>query len=174
MTVTPGESPPLFRHVSLWVLLETQHRQLATALETLLQSLRKEEMEHREQFRGGKLSALFPGALGYYFEKVYESTRGTDGWEFGAVHVALINEILEKFRAALTQRGIAGAYQGVEYQLESLDYPMGQLAEYFQQKGKGRLNERDAVILTSFVEGEMLKLQEMADELDKEYGEPPN
>ncbi len=130
-------------------------------------------MEHREQFKEEKLSALFPGVLHYYFEKVYESTRGTSGWEYGALHIMLLKEIVEKFRAGLTRRGIAGAYQGVEHQLESLDYPLDELAEYFAQQGKGRLNERDAVIFTSFVEGEMSELQEMAAELDKEYSEQP-
>ncbi len=173
MTVSPGEWPPLFRHVSLQALLDTQHRQLEEGLEALLQSLRKEEMEHREQFKEEKLSALFPGVLHYYFEKVYESTRGTSGWEYGALHIMLLKEIVEKFRAGLTRRGIAGAYQGVEHQLESLDYPLDELAEYFAQQGKGRLNERDAVIFTSFVEGEMSELQEMAAELDKEYSEQP-
>jgi hypothetical protein len=43
-----NEWPPVFRHVSLSALLETQHVQLKQALEALLQSLQKEEMEHRE------------------------------------------------------------------------------------------------------------------------------
>jgi hypothetical protein len=173
MTVTPNEWPPQFRHVSLKALLETQHIQLEKALEALLESLRKEEMEHREQYRDEKLTALFPTVLHYYFEKIYESARGNNAWEYGTLHVSLIREIVEKFKAALTQREIAGAYQGVEYQLTQLEYPLNQLAEYFGQRGKGRLNERDAEIFVSFVENEISKLQEMAAELDAEYAAPP-
>jgi hypothetical protein len=146
---------------------------LEKALEALLQALRKEEMEHREQFRDEKLAALFPAVLHYYFEKLYEAIRGNDVWEYGASHVALIGEIVEKFRAALVRRQIAGAYQGVEYQLKLLDYPLGQLREYFAQKGQGRLNANDAEIFTSFVENEISKLQELALELDADYSAGP-
>ena len=131
-------------------------------------------MEHREQFRAEKLAAVFPTVLHYYFEKIYESARGTDAWEYGALHVSIIREIVEKFRAALAQRQIAGAYQGVEFQLTQLEYPLSQLTDYFGQKGKGRLNERDAEIFISFVEREISELQEMAVELDEEYAAPPS
>ena len=174
MTVTPNEWPPRFRYVSLKALLDTQHIQLEKALESLLDSLRKEEMEHREQFRDEKLAALFPGVLHYYFEKIYESARSTDAWEYGALHVSLIREIVGKFRTALAKRQVSGAYQGVEYQLRQLEYPLSQLAEYFGQRGKGRLNERDAEIFTSFVESEISELQEMAVELDEEYASNPS
>jgi hypothetical protein len=173
ITITPNEWPPVFRHVSAKALLGTQRAQLKKALDALLQSLQKEEMEHREQFRQEKFAALFPGVLGYYFEKVYESVRASNAWEYGALHISLIREIVEKFKAALTKRQIIGAYQGVDYQLELLEYPLTQLAEYFAQQGKGRLNTRDAEIFTSFVESEMAKLHNMAQELDAEYAEEP-
>ena len=51
---------------------------------------------------------------------------------------------------------------------------MGQLTEYFGQKGTGRLNERDAEIFISFVENEVSKLLEMAVELDAEYAAQPS
>lgn len=173
MTVAPNEWPPMFRYVSLKSLLGTQHIQLEKALDALLQALRKEEMEHRELFRDEKLASLFPGVLPYYFEKVYESARGDGAWEYGAFHVSLIGEIVEKFRAAFLNRQIAGAYPGVEYQLKQLDYPLVQLVQYFAEKGKGRLNPNDAEIFTSFVESEISKLQEIALKLDEEYATEP-
>jgi hypothetical protein len=173
MTVEPNKWPPMFRYVSFKSLLDTQHAQLEKALEALLQALRKEEMEHREQFRDEKLAAIFPVVLHYYFEKVYESARERGAWEYGALHVSLISEIVETFKAALVRREIAGAYPGVEYQLKLLEYPLAQLGEYFAEKGEGRLNAYDAEIFTSFVEHEMSKLQEMALELDAEYAAEP-
>lgn len=130
-------------------------------------------MEHREQFRQEKFGALFPGTLSYFFEKIYESARADRSWEYGALHVTLIREVVEKFKAALAKRQIAGAYQAVDYQLEQLDYPLSQLSEYFAQQGKARLNARDAEIFTSFVESGMAKLHEMAQELDAEYAAKP-
>lgn len=172
MTVTPT-GPPQFRTLVLKTLLDAQHIQLEKALEALLDSLRKEEMEHREQFRDEKFEALFPPVLHYYLQKIYESARGTNAWEYGAHHVTLIREMVEKFKDALAQRQIADAYQGIEYQLGQIEYPLNQLTEYFSQEGKGRLNERDAEIFTSFVENELTKLREMAVELDAEYSAQP-
>ncbi len=127
----------MFRQVSLKELLDTQHNQLEKALTALLQELRKEDMEHRQLFEKEKLEALFPETLHYYFEKVYESIRGNHGWEYGAIHVSQIREIVVKFNAALENRRIAGAYPGVDYQLELLEYPLNQIAEYFAHRGSG-------------------------------------
>lgn len=173
MTITPGQGSPRFRAVSFKALLDTQHQQLEQALGRLLESLRREEMEHREQFRADKFVALFPDVLDYYFEKVYQSARSPNSWEYGAMHVNLIGGVVEKFKAELTRRGIAGAYQGVEGELELLEYPLAQLGDFFTRRGTGRLNERDAEIFTSYVERGMSELKTMAAELDAEYAEPP-
>ncbi len=169
LTIVPNQGHPMFRQVRLKELLHTQHNQLETALTALLQALRKEEMEHRELFKNEKLEALFPETLHYYLEKVYESILGNHSWEYGAIHVSQIREIITKFNAALENRRIAGAYPGVEYQLKLLEYPLSQLAEYFAHKGAWRLNANDAEIFTSFVQSEIAKLRKMALEIDTEY-----
>ena len=134
-----------------------------------------EEIEHRQQFRDEKLVALFPPVLSYYFEKVSEAVQGSRSCEYGAVHLELIGEVVEKVRTALERRRIDGAYPplGIEYQLERLEYPLAQFREYFEEKGEGRLNSDDAQIFTSFVHAGMSKLQEMARELDDEYAAEP-
>ncbi len=128
-------------------------------------------MGHPKQFRNEKFEAMFPPTLHYYFEKIFESARGTRPRELGAHHVTLISKVVEKFKAALAQRQIAKAI--IEHQLEQIEYPLNQLTEYFSQEGNGRLNKRDAEIFTSFVEYELSKLREMAVELDEEYSAQP-
>lgn len=169
MTVEPNKGPPMFRYVNFIELLDIQHAQLEKALEVLLHALQKEEMEHRKKFRDEKLAALFPETLHYYFEKVYQAARGSGLWEYGAIHVSLIGKVIEKFKMALEKREIAGAYPGIEYQLEQLEYPLAQLVEYFAEKGEGRLKTKDVEIFTSFLQNEMSKLEEMALDLDAEY-----
>ena len=169
MTMLPNQEHPMFRQVGLKDLLDTQHNQLEKALTALLQALQKEEMEHREKFKSEKLEELFPPLLPYYFEKVYESILSNRVRGDGAIHVSQIHEIITNFNAALENRGIAGAYPGVEYQLKLLEYPLSQLAEYFAHKGEWRLNANDARIFTSFVHNEISKLREMAIEIDEEY-----
>ncbi len=128
-------------------------------------------MGHPKQFRDEKFEAVFPATLHYYFEKIYESARGTIPWEFGAPHVTQISKVVEKFKAALAERQIAKAI--IEHQLEQIEYPLSQLTEYFSQEGKGHLNGRDAEIFTSFVEHELSKLRARAVELDAEYPAQP-
>ena len=175
MTFEPNELAPMSRSVRLKSLLEKQHAQLEEALAALVQALRQEEIEHRQQFRDEKLVALFPPVLSYYFEKVSAAVQGSRSCEYGAVHLELIGEVVEKVRTALERRRIDGAYPplGIEYQLERLEYPLAQLREYFEEKGEGRLNSDDAQIFTSFVHAGMSKLQEMARELDDEYAAEP-
>ena len=169
MTIVPNQERPILRQVSLKDLLDTQHNQLKKALTALLQALQKEDMEHREKFKSEKLEELFPPQLPYYFEKVYESILSNRVWGYGASHVSQIHKIITNFSAALENRGIAGAYPGVEYQLELLEYPLSQLAVYFAHKGEWRLNANDAQIFTSFVQNEISKLREMALEIDEKY-----
>ncbi len=169
MTMEPNRWPPRFNYVNFKQLLDIQHAQLEKSLEVLLQELQKEEMEHRKKFRDEKLVALFPETLHYYFEKIFQAPRGSGLWEYGARHVSLIGKVIEKFKSALENREIAGAYCGVEDQLKQLEYPLAQLVEYFADKGEGRLNAKDAEIFTSFLKNEMSKLQEMARKLDAEY-----
>ena len=98
-----------------------------------------EEIEHRQQFRDEKLVALFPPVLSYYFEKVSEAVQGSRSCEYGAVHLELIGEVVEKVRTALERRRIDGAYPplGIEF-----EYPLAQLREYFEEKGEGPLELR--------------------------------
>lgn len=173
MTFEADQWAPMLKSIRLKSLRETQQTRLEEALALLVQELRKEEIEHREQFRDEKLAALFPPVLSYHFEKVSDAAQGSFPFEYGAVHLGVVSEVVGKVRTALERRRIDGAYPGIEHQLERLEYPLAQLREYFEEKGAGRLNSDDAQVFTSFVRAGMSKLQEMARELDDEYGAEP-
>ncbi|MDE0628623.1 MAG: hypothetical protein OXH99_19690 [Bryobacterales bacterium] len=168
VTVVPEMSLRKFIQVSLGSLLEKQHIQVENVLKALLEKLRKEEMDYRNQIRGESLESVFPDALGYYFEKICESARSGSSWEYGKAHIADICDILENFKSALDERQIAGAYSGIEYHLEHLKYPLRELARFFDEKGTGRLTEDDAEIFTVFVQNGMSQLQHMARGIDDE------
>ena len=168
MAIEPNHGLPVFRPVSLKSLLDTQHIQLEKALRALHQELQKEEMEHKEQFKNEKLEKLFVPGLPYYFEKVYESIRSKQSWEYGAMHVSLIRKNVEQFLTALANRQIA--LEDSKYLRDKIVYASDQLIEYFTCRGEGRLNTKDAEIFTSFLQSEISKLKEWAREIDAEYG----
>ena len=173
VTVVPGKNSREFRHVSLGSLLDKQRAQLENALNLLIDALRKEEMDYKKRFKNESLEAIFPQTLSYYFEKVYESARGDSSWQYGRIHITHISEVLDNFRSALDTRQIAGAYLGIEYQIQQLEYPLRELAQLFEEEGTGRLNSNDAEIFTEFVESGMSKLQQMAHEIDDEIAATP-
>ena len=80
------------------------------------------------KFRDRKLAAFFPSTIGYYFEKCYEGCREDDDngrRTFAQLHIELLQEILNKLRAELTERGIIPAYRGAVIDLEDAEYPIG-------------------------------------------------
>lgn len=169
MTAVPGKAPREFQEVRLEQLLDRQHTQLEHALKALLVALREEEMEHKERYRDEPLAEVFPPALDYYFEKIYQSVRDDSSWQYGAVHIELIREILDRFQTALEERQLAGVYDSVDYKVAQLAYPLHELTQFFREKGTGRLNSDDAEIFAAFVQNGISELRQMARGIDEEY-----
>ncbi len=172
MTFEPNQRPSNLRYVSLKSLRDTQRVQLEKALYALLQALRQEEMEHRQRFRHEKLVELFPDSPDYQLESLGEAVRRSR-WEDGARQVAMIRGVVEQFKVALERRRIAGAYPGIEHLIERLEDPSARLAEYFSERGRGRLSANDAETVAAGLRNGMSELKEMAGELDAEYAGIP-
>ena len=167
MTVYSDRGPAQFKGVSLPGLVVTQRSQLRTILNQVVAFLQKEEAEHKTMFKDDKMAAAFPVTMDYYFEKIYESIPASKPSEYGRLHVGLIVEAVERFKAKLAERGIDGAYDSVEYHLDLVSYPLQQLELYFDHSGRSRLNERDAFIFVHFTQDEIKTLRKMAAEIDE-------
>jgi len=75
MTTDPDQNP-IFRHVNVVKLINDQRDILPTFLQQVIEKLRKEEMDHRAQFKDEKLEDIFPGTLGYFYQKIAETIDG--------------------------------------------------------------------------------------------------
>jgi len=169
MTTYPDGRSPLFRHVNIPSLIESQQVILAQALTAVLKELMKEEAEHKAMFKSNHVQDAFPKMLNYYFEKVNEAIHGGNPAELGSIHIKLIAAAMETFKAKLKQRGILKAYDSVTYLLELLDYPISQLSAYFTQPNSSTLDNKSAYIFTFFVERKMEELKEIAVKIDEQY-----
>ena len=169
LTVHPDHAPAEFKGVSLPALISTQRSQLRAVLKEVVASLQKEESEHRAMFKGEKLASAFPTTTDYYFGKIFESIHASHSPEYGRLHVQLFTEAVARFKSQLAERGVAGAYDSVEYHLGLVSYPLEELDLYFADPGKSRLNERDAYIFAKFTQDEFRILQKMAAEIDESY-----
>lgn len=99
MTTYPNDEPK-FQTVNVVKLIETQKGIVEATLNNVIEKLKKEEMEHKEQFKDKKLVDAFPSTLGYYFEKIHEAIRGEKPREFGLAHLDFIISSINSFKEA--------------------------------------------------------------------------
>lgn len=164
--------PDLRVAVSITDLINEQRRLLNRILMDAVEKLRGEEMKHREQHRQEKLRDIFPGTMGYYFEKIYEATWGERKFPLGATHLSLVEECLGNFRLALEDRKEWGIHASIAWHFELIDYPISELKRYFSDKTASKLNDKDAYIFAKFVEGEIKHFETIASEIDETYASP--
>ena len=170
LTVYPDHGPAEFKAISLPKLIATQRSQLRAILTQVVNSLKKEDAEHKTMFRDTKLASAFTTTTDYYFEKLYEAVHGRHP-EFGHLHLKLLVEAIERFKAMLAERELAGAIDSIEYHLDLVGYPLEQLDMYFAAPSTSKLTGRDAFIFVHFVKHEFDALRTMAVEMDRDYQE---
>jgi len=138
-------------------------------LSNILKTLREEDMNHKKKHAKEKLQNIFPPTLSYFIEKIIEAIHGGKPAAFGAIHTKMIGDYLDKFKGALTARGIYEAYDTVKYEIELLEYPTGELRLYFENINKSHINQKDAYIFAIFIKKRLEVLKDIAAEIDKEY-----
>lgn len=158
-----------FQHVDIPPLIESQRNLLKTALNDVLEKLKEEEMKHKEEFKSKKLADVFPPTLGYFFEKIGEAIHGNKPSEFGAIHVDLVVKLIESFKAALEERGLLGAHDSIDYDLNLIEYPLEELRQFFINPEASKLNARDADIFKYFLKKHIDGLIRFAEEIDEDY-----
>jgi hypothetical protein len=128
---------------------------------------------HKNQFKGEKLVDIFSPALGYHLEKIYLNIPDKGNAEFAAINLKVIHDALEEFQTALAKRGIElDTYDVIEDLYNVLEYPMAELAAYFQLLGQGdtpKINDQTAYIFAFFISKKLDQLKEVAAELDEDY-----
>ena len=86
--------------------------------------LQKKERKHKAMFKDDKIASAFPSTTDYYFQKIYESILASKSSHYGRIHVELIVEVIECFKARLAERGLAETYNSVKHHLDLVSYPV--------------------------------------------------
>jgi hypothetical protein len=168
MTTYPDQNPT-FRHVNVVTMIDDQRAILPTLLQQVIEKLRKEDMDHRAEFRDEKLEHIFPHTLGYFYQKIAESIDGGLPGTIGTMHLDYITKMIQEFQQALDRRGLLQAHD-----MEDLDvvmYPIARLRKYFETQEESGLNAKDARIFLAFIRSRTDGLIQFAKELDEEYSE---
>jgi hypothetical protein len=170
-TVYTDDTPERSQDVNIPDLIATQRDILMGDLGDILETLRREEMEHKKKFAGKKLADAFPPTLNYHLGKIREAAIGSGYAKLGGANVDFILKRIERFKADLAERQILEAYEGITHDLELVDYPLRELRKYFCNPDTTHINEKDAPIFAFFVGEQTKKLLKSAEELDEEYSQ---
>jgi len=158
-----------FRDISINSLIEQQRLYLTQELANIIKILEKKRNAHKERFKMSKLVDIF-SSVDYYCEKIFENIgKGKHKQpRFASINVKLIQDILREFKTALKRRSV----KIDAYLYEPLDYPLSELSLYFraiENKKRKRINEKTAHIFAFFVREHIVKVREIAQEIDKDY-----
>lgn len=158
-----------FQEVDLRQLVSDQSQGVEIWLRSILETLRLREQQHRERFADMSLAELFHRSKGYLFEKIFEGIHNPERRSQATVHLKLIAEMHEKFRAALEERGELPALEHVAYELERTVRAAMRLRTYFESGNTPDFDETDAYIYAWFLRERNRSLQEMAKSIDENY-----
>jgi hypothetical protein len=169
LAVYPDHAAADFRFVDIPDLIKTQRMQLKSVMAQVVVTLHARDEEHKAMFRDKRLTDAFPASTDYHFGKLYESVHSSMPRELGGTSLGLVSDAVLRFKSMLAERGTAGAYEGIEYHLRLVEYPLDELRRYFAVPQESKLNERDANIFIHFVEDQVNTLREIAAEIDETY-----
>ncbi len=165
------------KHISIPELIADQRDCVSGILVSAISELERREAAHKQRFKMDKLSSIFPPSLGYSFEKIFGSARGTDHPAIGEVSLRSVAQTLQAFQDGLQKRGIElETYDSIDHIYNLLRYPIAELEKFFQSAKLGEqpnINEETAYIFTFFVRAHLDELKQMAQEIDDDYSSSP-
>lgn len=154
-------------------LIATQKDVFVDVLNSIIETLQKEEIEHRKKFAAKTLTDAFQ-STSYHIEKVLEATMWEDSQhvELVATHVKIILNSVETFKTRLKERDepddrITDVY-------EKIDYAYRHIKAYFHAPEETHIHREDTYILADFAERQVEILKKIAQEIDKRYSDLDN
>lgn len=155
--------------VSVSGLIADQRQAIAELLESIDHQLEDEDQKARLRFKNERLVDLFPGSLGYAFQKLYEATRGDPHGILGPPHLEMIKGLLKAFSQALERRGLSvDSYSGVKDWFAEVEHPLEELGRFYSA-ADGAVHPKTAAILVGHLERELAELKGMAAEIDEDW-----
>lgn len=175
MTVYPnktgnGQLNSKHADINLADLITTQRRAFMKALDNVIETLKAEEMAHKNKFSGKKLVSVFSGTT-YPFSKIWDAVLhpNSDHAYFVDHYVEEISKCIKAFKDGLKERGEPDDHISDIY--EKLEYALQHIKAFFDGESNTHIQREDAYIFVSFVDQQVKVLKEIAEELDKEYSQ---
>jgi len=154
-------------------MIDQQRPRLREVLRRLVDALRKKDAEHCREFRMTRLADLLAvQGLEYIWRTLGEGRACSDG-RVAAVGATRLLDALERFSDELVRRGIdVGTYPGVHARFENARWGLVELSAYYEGSDECEVrSDRGANVFAEYIRAEFDALQQMAREVDEEYGQ---
>ena len=168
-----GELESKRENINVPDLIATQKSVFVDVLNNIIETLQKEEIEHRKEFADKKLIDAYKHTS-YPFQKVLEATISPDSphVELVGVHVDQILKSVEAFKTGLKERDEPD--DNFAYRYENLDYAFRHIKAFFHAPEQTHIHREDTYILADFAQRQVEILEEIAEEIDERYSDIDN
>ena len=168
-----GELESKRENINVPDLIATQKSVFVGVLNNIIETLQKEEIEHRKEFADKKLIDAYKHTS-YPFQKVLEATISPDSphLELVGVHVDQILKSVEAFKTGLNERDEPD--DNFAYRYENLDYALQNIKAHFHAPEETHIHREDAYILADFAQRQVEILEKIAQEIDEKYSDIDN
>lgn len=158
-----------FEDVDIINCINIQKELITKILEDAMKILESEFNDHKNKFKGCRLSDMIPDSLSYHFSKLYE--HGPDA--LVEVNFEYIRDLYEKLKQGITERYFSlDALTGVKYTCETLDYIFDRLQRDLVDSRIG--DDIELRIFVDALQNHFDELLEMIDEIDAEFATDGN
>jgi len=167
ITIDPAGETTI-TNVDITELIENQQLFLKQCLSQIINNLKKEEMDHKQEFQDDKLEDIFSVDTLYYIEKIEEEIFDVKRPGIGIAGIATIQEVLNQFKTALLTRKIYEPYNMVD-EFDLVNHSLNKISQFLTNEQICDFSEKDAVIFLSFVRKKIKDFKDLAKELDDDY-----
>ena len=154
-------------HVSTLKIIKLQVKLINIQLESIIEHLTNQELEHRMKYRKTRLIDLFDDSFDYWITGLTREASGVNCRGDGVYCVEKVISALSKYREALLEREEirVESYEKNEH----LDFALDMLKGHFSRTSPEQLDARLAYILAKFISWQIDFVKESAEQVDEEY-----
>lgn len=158
------------RMIDVPSLITDQREAIESALADFITAEVDRETNHRTQFRGDPLSAVFPAFVDYSLGKIGEEIDASQSIGSGEPLLSAIGDAVTAFEKKLRERGDLDASSEVfEYHMVPARHAISRLREYFEHGPRDCLGPEDATAFLAHLSSHVGSLKKLAREIDETY-----
>jgi hypothetical protein len=161
-----------FKYINVVELIEKQRAEAIRILLEVVRELKREEEDHKQQFKGKKIADCFDQVL-YAFEKISEELRGDRVIGLSKWGVGQLADSLSRFEGALKERGMdIETYDSIEYLFGEIEYPLAELRKFLNTEHSDIPSSKAALVYAEALQSRFSELRDIAEEIDEDYTNP--